>query len=72
MENTTLAKRITFKQAEALAAEKGAKLICESQMNFRKGRRRTNTITDSWYKLSTTDRKFTLLTDVRVFLLKEA
>jgi hypothetical protein len=64
-------KRITFTQAKALAAEKGVKLICESERVFRKCGRYTNTITNSWYKLSTLpDKKFYLLTDVRDFLLK--
>lgn len=58
-------KRITVKQAEALAIEKGAQLICESEKVFRKGRRRTNTITNGWYKLSTLpDKKFSALTYV--------
>jgi hypothetical protein len=60
-------KRITFKQAEALAAEKGTTLTRESDVKFRKN----NTITTVWYKLSTSDKKFPLLTDVRVFLLKK-
>jgi hypothetical protein len=67
-------KRITFDQAEALAAEKGATLTCESdkKTNWRKGGRGTITITNnSWYKLSTSDKKFSYLTDVRDFLFKD-
>jgi hypothetical protein len=66
----TRLKRITFTQAEALAAEKGVKLTCETERSFYKNGRYTNTITDVLYKLSTLpDRKFSLLTDVRDFLL---
>jgi|SRR5271166_2912198 len=65
-------KRITFKQAEALAAEKGATLICdtETKTRFRKGGRGTITITNYCYKLSTSDKEFSCLTDVRDFLLQ--
>ena len=53
-------KRITFTQAQELAAEKGVKLVCESERHFH----RNDVITDSWYKLDTLpDKKFTLLTE---------
>ena len=59
-------KRITFTQAQALAAEKGLKLARESERHFH----RNGVITDSWYKLDTLpDKKFTLLTDVWDFLI---
>jgi hypothetical protein len=59
-------KRITFTQAQALAAEKGVKLVCESERHFH----RNGVITDSWYKLDTLpDKEFTLLTDVWDFLI---
>jgi len=62
-------KRITFAQAKAFAAEKGAKLTRESEIRFYKGGRRTNVITDSWYELSTApDKKFSYLTEVQDFL----
>ena len=77
METSKLAtpKRITFKQTEALAAEKGATLTreCETETNWRRHGRGSITITNnSWYKLSMfPDEKFTYLTEVRDFLLKK-
>jgi hypothetical protein len=73
---TRVIKRITFEQAEALAAEKGVKLTHVSEVaKFYTGggrRRRTNVITNSWYKLSSVpDKKFALLIDVRDFLMDE-
>lgn len=63
-------KRITFAQAEALAAEQGEKLIgkSESKTFFRRGGR-SQTITRSWYELSSSDEKFSCLTDVRDYLM---
>jgi hypothetical protein len=76
METSKLAtpKRITFKQTEALAAEKGATLTreCETETNWRRHGRGSITITkEHWYQLSTLpDKKFSQLTDVRDFLLQ--
>jgi hypothetical protein len=77
MEEQKLAtlKRITRKQAEALAVEKGATLTCESETetNWRRHGRGNITITkERWYKLSTSDKKFYTLTGVRDFLLQDA
>ena len=63
-------KRITFKQTEALATEKGVQLFQETETVFRKCGRYTNTITDSWYELSTSDKIFSRLTNVRDFLME--
>jgi hypothetical protein len=61
-------KQLTFEEVKIFAAGKGAELTRESETSFRRNGRYTNTITDTWYKLSTTNQKFTLLTDVRDFL----
>jgi hypothetical protein len=64
-------KRITFKQAEALASAKGAKLTRESDVQFRRNGRYTNTYTNSWYELSTCpDKEFPTLLAVQDFLLE--